>query len=264
MQKSDLPAGALLLSSDKLCRFIQAYSNRLNRFLIEVWPAWRDKMLADPEFAYKMGLEETIGLGLAMSGTVAARGKDILNEMDFFLTDCAVGAVLNFVLIWLLAPSVAVKAGSGVMAAQLSKLPSFVFESGKFTLGQRAGAGLYKGMLFGGCGFLGSVGGTSLAYLIFMARQAAAGSEGTKKELPNVMANSLGWASFMFISTNPRYQMVNAVEQVIYKRSAGWGRSLSLFLRTGNNIVGGATWVMWARFIGLQSKKEEVPVKKTA
>lgn len=29
-----------------------------------------------------------------------------------------------------------------------------------------------------------------------------------------MMANSLGWASFMFISTNPRYQMVNAVEQV--------------------------------------------------
>ena len=35
-----------------------------------------------------------------------------------------------------------------------------------------------------------------------------------QKELPNVVANSLGWASFMFVSTNPRYQMVNAVEQV--------------------------------------------------
>ena len=29
-----------------------------------------------------------------------------------------------------------------------------------------------------------------------------------------MVANSLGWASFMFVSTNPRYQMVNAVEQV--------------------------------------------------
>jgi hypothetical protein len=26
----------------------------------------------------------------------------------------------------------------------------------------------------------------------------------------------------------------------------------------------GATWVMWARFIGLQSKKEDAPEKKTA
>jgi hypothetical protein len=30
----------------------------------------------------------------------------------------------------------------------------------------------------------------------------------------------------------------------------------SLVLRTGNNVVGGATWVMWARFIGLQKQKE--------
>ena len=49
--------------------------------------------------------------------------QDILNELDFFLTDCAVGAVLNFVLIWLLAPTVAAKAGPGPFAAQLSKLP---------------------------------------------------------------------------------------------------------------------------------------------
>ena len=188
--------------------------------------------------------------------------QDILNELDFFLTDCVVGAVLNFVLIWLLAPTVAAKAGPGPFAAQLSKLPAFVFESGQFTLGQRAGAGLYKGSLFGACGFLGSVGGTSLAYMIFMARQAAAGGEAKKKELPNVMANSLGWASFMFVSTNPRYQVVNAVEQAIYKTSASWGRALSLVLRTGNNIIGGATWVMWARFIGLQKKEDKGPAKQ--
>ena len=113
--------------------------------------------------------------------------QDILNELDFFLTDCAVGAVLNFVLIWLLAPTVAAKAGPGPFAAQLSKLPAFVFESGQFTLGQRAGAGLYKGSLFGACGFLGSVGGTSLAYMIFMARQAAAGGEAKKKELQDLL-----------------------------------------------------------------------------
>jgi hypothetical protein len=33
---------------------------------------------------YRLMVEETIGLSLAMSGTVAARGKDILKELDFF------------------------------------------------------------------------------------------------------------------------------------------------------------------------------------
>ena len=33
---------------------------QLNKWLIDVWPAWRDKMLADPEFAYKLMVEETV------------------------------------------------------------------------------------------------------------------------------------------------------------------------------------------------------------
>ena len=91
----------------------------------------------------------------------------------------------------------------------------------------------------------------------------------------------------MFVSTNPRYQLVNGVErvclfcyfvylgrrentvmliqeqkvmlhplvQVMYQVAPGIGRAGSLILRTGNNIVGGATWVLWARFIGLQQKQ---------
>eukprot|EP00287_Rhodomonas_sp_CCMP768_P017287 CAMPEP_0202816580 /NCGR_PEP_ID=MMETSP1389-20130828/7032_1 /ASSEMBLY_ACC=CAM_ASM_000865 /TAXON_ID=302021 /ORGANISM="Rhodomonas sp., Strain CCMP768" /LENGTH=378 /DNA_ID=CAMNT_0049488647 /DNA_START=26 /DNA_END=1162 /DNA_ORIENTATION=+ len=258
LQMSDLPEGALALPAAKLARFIEAYSNAFNRFLINSWGAWRDKMLADPEFAYKMMVEETVGLGLAMSGTVAARGKDLLNELDFFLTDCAVGAVLNFVLIWLLAPTVRQSAATGAIAQQLSRLPAFVFAEGQYSLAQRAAAGLYKGSLFGACGFVGSVGGTSLAYLLFLIRQMADPEAGSsEKRLPNVLANSLGWASFMFVSTNPRYQFVNGIEQVMYKVvPPSVGRVGSLVLRTGNNVVGGATWVMWARYIGLQKKAE--------
>lgn len=81
---SQLPKGAEALDPKILKRFLDSYSNGLNRWLIDLWPAWRDKMLADPEFAYKMFVEETVGLGLAMSGTVAARGADLLKELDFF------------------------------------------------------------------------------------------------------------------------------------------------------------------------------------
>jgi hypothetical protein len=28
--------------------------------MINTWPAWRDKVLADPEFAYKLMVEETV------------------------------------------------------------------------------------------------------------------------------------------------------------------------------------------------------------
>ena len=268
LKASDLPPGALALGADKLSRFLAAYANGLNRWFINTWPAWRDKMLADPEFAYKLMVEETVGLGIAMSGTVAARGKDLLKELDFFLTDCAVGAVLNFVLIWLLAPTVAAKAaGSGAIGKYIGTLPSFVLAEGKYTVGQRAMSGLYKGSLFAGCGFLGSVGGTSLAFMLLKVRQMIDPVNNADKPLPNVVANSLGWASFMFISTNPRYQIVNGLERAIFGVfSPTVGKASSLVLRTGNNLIGGATWVLWARYIGLQKKAEEPqdPKKKGA
>ena len=266
LKASDLPPGALALGAEKLSRFLASYANGLNKWLINSWPAWRDKMLADPDFAYKLFIEETVGLGIAMSGTIAARGKDLLKELDYFLTDCAVGAVLNFVLIWLLAPSVAAKAaGSNALANYVAKLPAFVLAEGSYTVGQRTMAGLYKGSLFAACGFLGSVGGTSIAFMLLKIRQLIDPANNADKPLPNVITNSLGWASFMFVSTNPRYQLVNGVERAIYGMAPpALAQTSSLVLRTGNNLIGGSTWVLWARFIGLQKKKEaDDPKQKT-
>lgn len=53
------------------------------------------------------------------------------------------------------------------MALAISKLPPFVLADGKYTLAQRVGAGVYKGGLFSACGFAGSLGGTTLAYMLF-------------------------------------------------------------------------------------------------
>jgi len=244
LRASDLPPGALALGAEKLSRFLAAYANGLNRWLINSWPAWRDKMLADPEFAYKLMIEQTVGLSIAMSGTAAARGKDLLKELDFFLTDVAVGAVLNFVLIWLLAPSVAAQTGKGALAKYVGTLPSFVLAEGKYSVGQRAMAGLYKGSLFAACGFMGSVGGTSVAFALIKIRQLLDPANNADKPLPNVIANSFGWASFMFVSTNPRYQLVNGLERVISGMCPpAVSKASSLVIRTGNNLIGGATWV---------------------
>lgn len=46
--------------------------------------------------------------------------------------------------------------------------------------------------------------------------------------------------------------------QAMYKAlPLGLSKGGSLLMRTGNNVIGGATWVMWARFIGLQKQKPE-------
>eukprot|EP00961_Rhodomonas_salina_P053971 724564-Rhodomonas_salina.1 len=72
--------------------------------------------------------------------------------------------------------------------------------------------------------------------------------------LPNVLANSLGWASFMFVSTNQLYQLVIGIEQVMYKAVPALVGCVGLLvLHTGNNVIGWATWVMW--HVTLASKR---------
>ena len=48
------------------------------------------------------------------------------------------------------------------------------------------------------------------------------------------------------------------LRQIMYKVVPGRiGRAGSLLLRTVNNLAGGTTWVMWARFLGLQRTPPE-------
>lgn len=235
-----------------------------NGFLSRLWPGWRRRVLADPDFPFKVLMEETVGLGLAASGMIAARGKSILRELDFALCDIAVGATLNFILVYLLSPAVARSGPSAVGAAGLmrlfNKLPSNVFVKGNYSIAQRTAGFFYKGAVFALCGFLGSVVGTTLSQALVAIRHVHTGSaDGFEKSnrLPNVGANSMAWAGFMLFSSNPRYQVVAGVERVLFAHAPDAVAKIGCgTARTLNNIIGGAIWVWWARFVGLQKKEE--------
>ena len=205
-------------------------------------------------------MELTVGLGLAASGMVAARGDRIWAELDFAFCDIAVGGTLNFILVYLLTPSIGAAAGGFA-----SGLPASVFSPGQYGVAKRVGAFLYKGGLFAGCGFAGSVLGTSLSQGLLLVRTAAArfsGKKTEKRELPNILVNSAAWAGFMLVSSNPRYQTVAGLERALFGLAPESVAKIgSGALRTANNIIGGANWVQWARFIGLQ-KTEQVVEKE--
>lgn len=116
------------LGAEELKGYLEATKSGLVGYLADVWPAWRRKMAADPKFAFKLLMEETVGLGLAVSGMVAARGKEILNELDFAFCDMMVGAVLNFTALWIASPSVRLNSnGSSAVANYIKSLPSNLF-----------------------------------------------------------------------------------------------------------------------------------------
>lgn len=265
-----LPADLQSLPASQLAAYLKATRNGIVRWMTQIWPGWRRRVAADPDFPFKVLMEETVGLGLAASGMIAARGKNILNELDFAFCDIAVGGTLNFILVYLLTPAVVVGGGAaaqrgmiGSLGQVMKRLPANVFSKGGYSIGERVGGYLYKGGLFAVCGFGGSLLGTSLSQVLVLVRRTVAkargGGEATvvEKKLPNVAVNSLAWAGFMFVSSNPRYQTVAGVERVLFRFAPeAVAKAGSGALRTANNVIGGAHWVWWARAIGLQKIAE--------
>lgn len=273
----DLPADVRSLTGSALDGYLSA-TRGLSGLLASVWSGWRRRCAADPEFPFKLLMEQTVGLGLTISGMVAARGKDILNELDFAICDTVVGATMNFVLVYLLTPALAknimaknvsTKAATGLFA----QLPANVFARGNFSLPMRIAGFLYKSALFSVCGFVASVIGTSASYGLVMLRQRSSVIAKTKTnnhqkqgqqeqqqpspKLPNVFTNSLAWAGFMFVSSSPRYQVVAGVERALFQFAPdSMAKFASGLVRTGNNVLGGATWVLWAKAIGLQKSEK--------
>lgn len=240
--------------------------------LSRVWPGWRRRVAADPDFPFKVLMEETVGVGLAASGMIAARGAEIWNEIDFAVCDVAVGATLNFILVYLLSPVAPIPGAAAApnMLSRFSNLPANIFAPGSFPASQRVAGFLYKGVLFSLCGFLGSVVGTTLSQGLVHLRHALASEESRArtpaKELPNVAVNSAAWAGFMFFNSNPRYQALAGIERVLFGRAPEAVAKIACgAARTGNNVVGGMMWVIWARFLGIQAQPEEedkVPKRK--
>lgn len=271
----DLPADVRSLTGSSLDGYLSA-TRGLSGLLASVWSGWRRRCAADPEFPFKLLMEQTVGLGLTVSGMVAARGKDILNELDFAICDTIVGATMNFVLVYLLTPALAknivaknasTKAATGLFA----QLPANMFARGNYSLPMRIAGFLHKSALFSVCGFVASVIGTSASYGLVMLRQRSSVIARTKTnnhqeqgqqeqhqqqpspKLPNVITNSLAWAGFMLVSSSPRYQVVAGAERALFQFAPdSMAKLASGLVRTGNNVLGGATWVLWAKAVGLQ------------
>jgi hypothetical protein len=236
-----------------------ASGGSLGGFISRVWPGWRRRVAADPDFPFKVLMEETVGLGLAASGMIAARGKDILNELDFAFCDVAVGATLNFILVYLLSPVALVPgaAPASGWSKVISTLPANVFAAGSYSLSQRVGGFMYKGLLFGVCGFLGSLVGASISQGLVELRRTMAkrkGGELVEKPFPNLAVTSAAWAGFMFLSSNPRYQTVAGLERALFANvPEAVAKVGCASARTLNNVIGGAIWVWWARALGIQA-----------
>jgi hypothetical protein len=223
---------------------------------------------ADPLFAKKVLIEQVIGVGASVIGDMASRPNFGLNELDFVFSTLIVGSILNFTLMWLLAPTGAAAASatlfqramSGALLSGWGCPAGHMFEAGSYSLASRAGTFLYKGVQFGLIGVAAGLVGTTLTNSLLEFRKKHDPSYNSNVQPPNVLYNALTWGAHMAFSSNIRYQTLNGIDSAVAKVLAPNAfYAYSTVIRTVNNISGGASFAFLAKLFGVQKSAPQEP-----
>lgn len=239
-----------------------------------LWKGWRDRVAADPQFAYKVFIEQVIGVSASVIGDMASRPNWGLNELDFVFATLVVGSIVNFALMYLLAPTApagAAAASTGIISKifgdhvlkSLGAPPGHMFQPG-FAISKRAVNFAYKGAIFAFIGLCAGLVGTALSNGLLLARKTLDPEFKLQNTPPNVLANASCWALHMGVSSNLRYQMLNGMDMILQPTMPGPAfKVLTSVVRGLNNAVGGVSFVAMAKIFGVQkaAEPEVVPVK---
>eukprot|EP00268_Persea_americana_P027669 TRINITY_DN269_c3_g2_i1.p1 TRINITY_DN269_c3_g2~~TRINITY_DN269_c3_g2_i1.p1 ORF type:complete len:387 (-),score=69.69 TRINITY_DN269_c3_g2_i1:288-1337(-) len=216
---------------------------------------WRSRVAADPQFPFKVLMEELVGVSSCVLGDMASRPNFGLNELDFVFSTLVVGSILNFVLMYLLAPSMASAPNRPFIFPNSPK--GFMFEPGNFSLFDRMGTFIYKGVVFAAVGFAAGLVGTAISNGLIAAKKKMDPEFESPNKPPPTMLNALTWAIHMGLSSNFRYQTLNGIEFVLAKGLPPVGfKSAVVALRCLNNVLGGVSFVVLARLTGSQKVAE--------
>ncbi|CAK9142152.1 unnamed protein product [Ilex paraguariensis] len=214
---------------------------------------WRSRVAADSQFPFKVLMEELVGVSSCVLGDMASRPNFGLNELDFVFSTLVVGSILNFVLMYLLAPTMSSSAQN--LPSIFANCPtSHMFEPGPYSLFNRVGTFVYKGTLFAAVGFAAGLVGTAISNGLMKMRKKMDPNFETPNKPPPTVLNAATWAIHMGVSSNFRYQTLNGIEFLLAKGVTPLVFKTSVIvLRCLNNILGGMSFVILARLTGSQS-----------
>eukprot|EP00850_Spirogloea_muscicola_P002418 SM000009S23547 [mRNA] locus=s9:635527:637346:- [translate_table: standard] len=232
----------------------------------------------DPRFLTKLAAECVLDASSATYAEVAKRGPLFFEQLLFFTSDQVVGLIMDVMLVSLLTPTappppLADGHGDerGLGAAPLTsrknllparfaraeeayhRLPKHAFEQAAdglpmYTLQERAGAFLARGVEYGLVGLICGAGGQALSNAVFLA-------SGVHDDLPSVMRTGEAWCLFMATSANLRYQIIAGLERAaegsILHRWPIALTGLTVILRLTNNVSGCQQFIDLARWFGI-------------
>lgn len=218
---------------------------------------WRERVAADPQFPFKVLMEELVGVSACIVGDMASRPNFGLNELDFVFSTMVVGSILNLLLMYILAPT-SPSLSQALPSIFANSPTSHMFEPGSFTLMDRFGTFVYKGALFAAAGFAAGLVGTAISNGLIEARKRMDPEFETPNKPPPTLLNASAWALQLGVSSNLRYQGLNAVEFLLERRlPLSVFKALVVVLRCLNNVAGGMSFVAVARWTGSQVVEEK-------
>ncbi|KAK4529484.1 hypothetical protein CCYA_CCYA01G0341 [Cyanidiococcus yangmingshanensis] len=241
------------------------------------WRFFRDRVLADPEFIFKLLAQEYIGNGTQLVGEFLVRGREIVDELEYVLSDLIVGTVVEASFVVLLAPSVPFPQMQHELSATFQRgwwqtrwnrylqwaqsLPANAFEKSipplrVYPLPSRVLTVLHTSAQYFLIGFACGIVGTAITYGLLGVRRTFDPAYKPARPMPPVVPNSVGWGAFMALSSNPRFQLVEGLERLSHMLLANhalWNRVFIVTLRFMNNFYGGINFVQFFRWAGLQA-----------
>ncbi|MCO5566927.1 hypothetical protein L7F22_020610 [Adiantum nelumboides] len=220
---------------------------------------WKERVCADPQFPFKILTEEIIGVAASVFGDMSCRPGFGLGELDFVFSNLIVCAIVNFALMYVLAPTSATAAGGGSLPGMFSCCPpGHMWEMGAYSLAQRMGTFVYKGALFATVGFGAGLVGTALSTMILNVRRQVDPSFSLQNPPPTLL-NACTWALQLGVSSNSRYQLLNGLEFGLEGvMNPSLFKGLVFVIRSLNNVVGGMSFMMMARLTGSQDRPKQM------
>ncbi|XP_051138078.1 protein RETICULATA-RELATED 5, chloroplastic [Andrographis paniculata] len=265
-----------VVSPEVLQNFFDLEQYPLIAELTNRFQGFRERLLADPKFLYRLAIEETVSITTTLLAQYERRKENFFEEIDYVLTDTIRAAVVDFFTVWLPAPTMSfLTSVDGIsqpgsmegLKGLLVSIPHNAFQknlAGNYwTLNQRIAAVVIGGFKLAGVGIISSIGTVASSNGIFAVRKMLNPNIANKQQNKRspLLKSALVYAAYLATSSNLRYQVISGiVEHRISEPFADQTlivNLISFVARTINCYWGAQQWVDLARYTGLQARRME-------
>ncbi|OAY44847.1 protein RETICULATA-RELATED 4, chloroplastic [Manihot esculenta] len=249
-------------------RYFELEKSPLFRWLLQ-FGGFKERLLADDLFLTKVGIECGVGIFTKTAAELEKRREKFTKELDFVFADVVMAIIADFMLVWLPAPTVALRPPIAVSAGPIAKFfyscPDNAFQLAlagtSYSFLQRVGAIVRNGGKLFAVGTSASLVGVGVTNVLINARKALDKSFAAEAEDVPILSTSAAYGVYMAVSSNLRYQILaGVIEQRILEPLLHQHKvilSAACFaVRTGNTFLGSLMWVDYARWIGIQKSRE--------